>query len=121
MAQIDNPIIGFLEEDARRLHHPYDNALVISVRIRDYNIHHILVDNGSSADILYYLAFQQMRIERERLVLTNAPLVRFRGIIVYPLDAVTLLVTVGDCPQQITKDITFFVVDCSSTYNAILG
>ena len=29
--------------------------------------------------------------------------------------------TVGDYPQQITKDVTFLVVDCSSVYNAILG
>ena len=29
--------------------------------------------------------------------------------------------TVGDYPQQITKDVTFLVVDCSSAYNAILG
>ena len=29
-------------------------------------------------------------------------------------------VTVGDYPQQIIKDVTFLVVDCSSTYNAIL-
>ena len=29
--------------------------------------------------------------------------------------------TIGDYPKQITKDVTFVVVDCSSTYNAILG
>ena len=29
--------------------------------------------------------------------------------------------TVDDYPQQITKDVTFLVVDCSSAYNAILG
>ena len=29
--------------------------------------------------------------------------------------------TVSDCPQQITKDVSFLVVDCSPTYNAILG
>ena len=40
---------------------------------------------------------------------------------VYPLGAVTLPVTVGDYPQQITKDVTFLVVDYSSTYNTILG
>ena len=57
MAQIKNPMIGFIEEDARRLHHPYDNALVVSIRIGDYNTHWVLVDNGSSADILYYLTF----------------------------------------------------------------
>ena len=62
-----------------------------------------------------------MRIERERLIPTNAPLVRFGGTRVYPLGAVTLPVTVGDYPQQITKDVTFLVVDCLSVYNAILG
>ena len=39
----------------------------------------------------------------------------------YPLGAVTLPMTVKDYPQQITKDVTFLVVDCSSVYNAILG
>ena len=62
-----------------------------------------------------------MRIEKERLIPTNTPLVGFGGTKVYPLGAVTLLVTVGDYPQLITKDITFLVVDCSSAYNAILG
>ena len=40
---------------------------------------------------------------------------------VFPLGAITLSVVVGDYPQQITKDMTFLVVDCSSAYNAILG
>ena len=39
----------------------------------------------------------------------------------YPLGAVTLLVMVDDYPQQITKDVSFLVIDCSSAYNAILG
>ena len=29
--------------------------------------------------------------------------------------------TVDDYPQQITKDVTFLVVDCLSAYNTILG
>ena len=62
-----------------------------------------------------------MMIDREPLVPMNAPLVGFEGTRVYPLGAVTLSVMVGDYPQQITKDVTFLVVDCSSVYNAILG
>ena len=85
LAWVDNPVIGFSEEDARRLHHLHDDALVVSIRIGDYNTHRVLVDNGSSADILYYPVFQQMRIEREWLVPTNAPLVGFGGTKVYPL------------------------------------
>ena len=58
MARRESPIIEFSEEDARRLHHLYDNALVVSICVGDYNVHRVLADNGSSADILYYLAFQ---------------------------------------------------------------
>ena len=61
----EGPIIRFLEEYARRLHHPHDDALVVSIQVGDYNMHRVLVDNGSSADILYYPAFQQMRIDKE--------------------------------------------------------
>ena len=79
--------------------------LIVSIRVRDYNTYWVLVDNESSVDILYYPTFQQMRIEREQLVPTNALLVGFGGIRVYPLGEVTLLMMVGDYPQQITKDV----------------
>ena len=121
MAQIDNPIIGFTEEDAQPLYHSHDNALVVSIWEKDYNTHQVLVDNESSTDILYYPAFQQMRIEREQLVLTNTPLIGFGGTRVYPFGVVTLPITVDDYPQQITKDVSFLVIDCSSAYNAIVG
>ena len=58
MARINNPIIEFSEEDAQRLHHPHDDTLVVSIWAEDYNTYRILVDNGSSVDICYYLAFQ---------------------------------------------------------------
>ncbi|XP_065632020.1 uncharacterized protein LOC136068593 [Quercus suber] len=38
-ARVESPIIGFTEEDAKRLHHPYDDALVVSIRMGDYNVH----------------------------------------------------------------------------------
>ena len=58
MTQIDNPVVDFSEEDAQHLHPPHDDTLVISIRIGDYNTHQVLVDNGSSANIFYYLVFQ---------------------------------------------------------------
>ena len=121
IARRESPIIGFSEEDARHLYHPYDDALVVSVRVGDYNVHRVLVDNGSSTDILYYLVFQQIGIDKARLIPMNAPLVSFEGTRVFPLGAVTLSMMVGDYPQQITRDVTFLVVDCSSAYNGILG
>ena len=83
-------------------------------------MHRVLVDNGNSVDILYYPTFQQIRIDKERLIPTNAPLVGFGESRVFPLGAVTLSVIVGDYPQQITKDVAFLVVDYLFAYNNIL-
>ncbi|XP_065639025.1 uncharacterized protein LOC136071528 [Quercus suber] len=116
-----SPIIGFSKVDARRFHHPHDYALVISVRVGDYNVHRVLIDNGNSADILYYLAFQQMGINEVRLIPTSALLVGFGGTRVFPIGLITLAVTVGDYPQELTRDVIFLVVDCLSAYNGILG
>ena len=44
----------------------------------------------------------------------------FGGTKVYPFSVVVLPITVGDYPQQITKDVTFLVIDCSFAYNAII-
>ena len=48
MPWVDNPTIKFSEDDTRRLHHPHDDALVVSLQIGDYNMHWVLVNNGSS-------------------------------------------------------------------------
>ena len=65
LTRMDDPVINFTKKDARRVHHPHDDALVINLTIADFNTQQALVDNGSSADILYYPAFQQIRINRE--------------------------------------------------------
>ena len=57
MARGESPIIGFSEEDVRRLYNPHDDALVVNIRIEDYKMHRVLVNNESSTDILYYPAF----------------------------------------------------------------
>ena len=105
LTRMDELVISFIEEDAKQLHHPYDNALVINLTIVDFNTQRVLMDNESSADILYYSAFQQMRIGRKRLMSVRS---------------ITLPVTINTYPQQITKNVTFFVMDCSSAYNSII-
>ena len=50
MTRVDNPTISFIENDARRLYHSHDNALVISLSIADFNTRWVLVDNGSLAN-----------------------------------------------------------------------
>ena len=54
---MDDPMISFTEEDAWRVHHPYENSLVINLTIANFNTRRVLVDNGSLADFLYYPTF----------------------------------------------------------------
>jgi len=37
------------------------------------------------------------------------------------VDTITLPVVVRAYPQQIAKEVNFLVVDCSSSYNAVIG
>ena len=39
MLQFDNPVVKFAKEDAQRLHHPHNDALVVSIQLGDYNTH----------------------------------------------------------------------------------
>ena len=121
MRVIDEPTISFTDEEAERIHHPHDDAIVITLLITDYTTRRVLVDNGSSVDILYYPVFQQMRLGRDLLRLACSPLIGFGGMKVQPIGTVTLPVVVGSYPQQITKSVNFLVVDCSSSYDAIIG
>ena len=70
---MDEQAITFTDEDTERIHHPHDDAIVITLLIADYITRIVLVGNGSLADILYYPAFQQMRLGRDQLRLVNSP------------------------------------------------
>ena len=37
LSQMDDPVISFIEENARWVHHQHDNALVINLTIVDFN------------------------------------------------------------------------------------
>ena len=75
----DKQAINFTDEDAARIHQPHDDTIVITLLIADYTTKRVLVDNGSSADILYYPAFQQMKLERDQLCPMYSSLVGFGG------------------------------------------
>ena len=57
MPRNDEPDIVFSERDGRSIRQPYDDPLVIMLRVEEFNIHRVLIDNGSSADIIYLPAF----------------------------------------------------------------
>lgn len=56
----ETDVISFTSEDETRISQPHDDALVVKMTIRNYNTHHILIDKGSFADILFMTAFEKM-------------------------------------------------------------
>ena len=99
MSREDEPAIIFTDEDARRLHHPHDDAIVITLANANYTTRRVLIDNGSSTDILYYPAFQQMRINKELLRPVSVPLINFGGMKVLLVGTISLPVVVGSYPR----------------------
>ena len=90
--------ITFINKDAARIHHPHDDAIVITLLIADYTTRRVLVDNGSSANILYYPAIQQMNLGRDQLRPVYSPLVGFGGMKVQHVGTITLPVVVEAYP-----------------------
>ena len=88
-------MISFSEEDARGTHQPYDDALVVIINIAGFTTRRVMVDKGSSADILYLPTYQQMRLEKDQLHPMDTPLVGFTGDKVCPVGIITLPITVG--------------------------
>ena len=82
------------------------------LNIDGFNTKRILMDNGSSADIIYLPAFQQLKLDPKRLRPFESPLVSFNGDRVYPKGIVTLTIIVGTHPRQLTRQLDFVMVDC---------
>ena len=112
--------MSFNKANARGVKQPHNDLLVIMLNIEGFNAKRILIDNGSSVDIIYLSAFQQLKLDPKRLCPFESPLVNFNGDRVYPKGIVTLTVTVGTQPRQLTRQLDFLVVDCPSSYNVII-
>ena len=67
MLKNDEPNIIFSERDGSGIKQPHDDPLVIMLRVEEFNIHRVLIDNGSSANIIYLPAFQQMKLDKKRI------------------------------------------------------
>ena len=97
--KVEDLPITFTEEDACKVFHPHDDALVVTMEIAGYSTRRVLIDNGSSADIIYLTAFQQMKIGKDQLQPIETPLVGFAGTSIYPLGMVTLQIIAGIHPK----------------------
>uniref|UniRef100_A0A2N9GP36 RNase H type-1 domain-containing protein n=1 Tax=Fagus sylvatica TaxID=28930 RepID=A0A2N9GP36_FAGSY len=94
---------------------------ITSWSLKGFITRRVLIDNGSSADIIYLPAYQQMKIDKEQLKPIDIPLVGFTGDKVKPLGVVSLIIEAGTYPKQVRTAVEFLVVDCPSAYNVIIG
>ena len=94
---------------------------MIRAIVANKTIHRVLVDNGSSVDIIFASAFDRMGIGREKLEPISTHLQEFSGEKVLPLRSIQLVLSLGDPPCQATTTVKFLIVDAPSAYNMLLG
>ena len=90
--------ITFSDSDLEGCQHPHDDPFMIKAVVANKTIHRVLVDNGSSADIIFALAFDKMGIGREKLQPVSTHLRGLSGEKVLPLGTIHLVLTLGDPP-----------------------
>ncbi|XP_058111327.1 uncharacterized protein LOC131254355 [Magnolia sinica] len=113
--------LTFTEDDVRRIQHPHDDALVVAMTITNHKVFRILVDTGSSTDVIYSKAFERMGIDRSRLRPVKTPLYGFARDKVISEGAISLPVIAEEGQHQVTLLIDFLVVNVPSVHNVILG
>ena len=67
MAPPTGDTLTFSTEDEQGIHYPHDDPLVVTLTITNYAVKRVLIDTGSSSDILFATAFHQLGISGERL------------------------------------------------------
>jgi hypothetical protein len=93
--------------------------MVIEVNIAGWVIGKMLVDNGSSVDILFLKTFEKMNLSQHMLHPPEYPLQGFGGKPIKPIGKVSLPVSFGDLDNARTETLTFDVVDIYHPYLTI--
>nr|BBF89310.1 retrotransposon protein-like [Oryza barthii]BBF89315.1 retrotransposon protein-like [Oryza barthii] len=111
----------FRPANSEGVHFPHQDPLVISAIVAGCEVRHILVDGGSSANIISTDAY--MRIGLPTLALSHAtiPLLGFGGESVHVLGQVQLRVSFNTNENKSEELVTFNVVDTPYHYNDIFG
>ena len=113
---IDGPISFPLVNPSKVITSHHD-ALVLTLCINDFDVHRVLVDLGSSADLLQLPAFRQMNISFGMLSLADIILSGFNGATTITMGDITLPVKLGPVVQHVL----FSVVEDLGPYNAIVS
>ncbi|XP_026428581.1 uncharacterized protein LOC113324477 [Papaver somniferum] len=109
------PII-FDAEDIEDDMEDHNDPLVLTLPIAGCNIRKVLIDGGSSVNVLFYDTFKRMDLNDEQLMSSYYTIYGFNGAPTKPLGDIVLQVNAG--PMKF--DTRFSVVDAPSPYNAII-
>ena len=96
---------------------PHDDALILTLGINDFDVRRILVDSGSSADLLQKSVFKQMGFPSSALENPGRILSGFNGASTNSLGDVVLPVQA----RPVVQNVQFSVVEGLSSFNAIMG
>ncbi|XP_074377627.1 uncharacterized protein LOC141719144 [Apium graveolens] len=94
--------ITFRERESRWVHHPHNDALVITILIGAMNVHRVFLDNRSSANILYYSTYKKLGFLDSDMYFEDAHIYGFTGEAVRVMGSVRLPVTLGERALSIT-------------------
>ena len=112
-----HPTLSFLEEDKIGTTQPHDDALLITLRIRDYDVKRVMVDNGSVAEIMYPNLYKGLNLKSKYLMPYSSPLMSFNRKLIIPKGMIRLPIQTG---PEIVK-VNFIVVDTYFPYTAIVN
>ncbi|PNX84732.1 gag-pol polyprotein, partial [Trifolium pratense] len=90
------PDLAFTTKDGLEVAPHDDDPLVIQVQILNCDVKRVLIDSGSSADIMYWEAFKAMQLAEEQLQPYAETLVGFSGEQVDVMGYASLLTTFGE-------------------------
>lgn len=112
--RFDGSEVIFSEEDARRVHFPHNNALVVDAMLGNHTVYRILVDNGSLVDILSSDCLEKMGIPKEQMEKNTKPLYEVTGDSVIPQRTNRLPVTAVEKPRHAIVMVDFVVIKGAS-------
>ncbi|XP_059310163.1 uncharacterized protein LOC132061343 [Lycium ferocissimum] len=108
--------ISFNDEDAEGIIQPHNNALVISILIFKSQVKRILIDPGSSANIIRWRVVEQLGL-LDQIILAARVLSGFNITSETTKGEISLPVNIaGTIPQTV-----FYVIEGDMKYNASLG